>query len=116
MMTPSIENFLNPPEKIVSELKKIKDQQAYLLAVENQLKLELESHFEQQTIKEKFISDGMVVSRAKKEGKFVYSEFTEQYAAKLKRDLELRMSNEREEGLATQKPPTHYWIVRKVKK
>tara|TARA_B100000965_G_C19375622_1_gene662327 strand:- start:74 stop:421 length:348 start_codon:yes stop_codon:yes gene_type:complete len=115
-MTHSIKDFLNPPEKIVSELKKIKDQQAYLLAVENQLKLELESHFENQTINGKFISQGMVVSRAKREGKFVYSEFTEQYAAKLKRDLELRMANEREEGLAKQKPPTYYWTVRTVKK
>ena len=115
-MTHSFKDFLNPPKKIVAELKKIKEQQAYLLAVENQLKLELETHFEQQNIEDKFISQGMIISRAKREGKFVYSEFTEQYAAKLKRDLELRMANEREEGTAKQKPPTYYWIVRTVKK
>ena len=115
-MTHSFEEFLNPPEKIASELKKIKEKQAYLLAVENQLKLELESHFEQQNIEDKFISQGMIISRAKKQGKWVYSEFTEQYAAKLNKDLEARMASEREEGTATQKPPSYYWTVRTVKK
>ena len=115
-MIHSIKEFLNPPQKIVAELKKIKEQQTYLLAVENQLKNELETHFEQQNIEDKFISQGMVVSRAKKQGKWVYSEFTEQYATKLKKDLEARMANEREEGIATQKPPTSYWTIRKVKK
>ena len=115
-MTHSFKDFLNPPKKIVAELKKIKEQQTYLLAVENQLKLELETHFEQQNIEDKFISQGMVVSRAKKQGKWVYSEFTEQYATKLNKDLEARMASEREEGIATQKPPTHFWTVRKVKK
>ena len=115
-MTHSIKEFLNPPQKIVAELKKIKEQQTYLLAVENQLKNDLETHFEQQNIEDKFISQGMVVSRAKKQGKWVYSDFTEQYAAKLNKDLEARMASEREEGIATQKPPTSYWTIRKVKK
>ena len=115
-MTHSFKEFLNPPEKIVSELKKIKEQQTYLLAVENQLKNDLETHFEQQNIEDKFISQGMVVGRANNQGKWVYSEFTEQYATKLKKDLEARMASEREEGIATQKPPTHFWTVRKVKK
>ena len=115
-MTHSFKDFLNPPKKIVAELKKIKEQQTYLLAVENQLKLELETHFEQQNIEDKFISEGMVVSRAKKQGKWIYSEFTEQYATKLNKDLEARMASEREEGIATQKPPTSYWTIRKVKK
>ena len=115
-MTHSFKDFLNPPKKIVSELKRIKEQQAYLFAFETQLKLELERHFEQQNIEDKFISQGMIISRSKKQGKWIYSEFTEQYAAKLKHDLELRMANEREEGIATQKPPTHYWTVRTVKK
>ena len=111
-----IKDFLNPPQKIVAELKKIKEQQTYLKALEDQLKNELETHFEQQNIEDKFISQGMVVSRAKKQGKWVYSEFTEQYAAKLNKDLKARMANEREEGIATQKPPTSYWTIRKVKK
>ena len=111
-----IKDFLNPPQKIVAELKKIKEQQTYLKALEDQLKNELETHFEQQNIEDKFISQGMVVSRAKKQGKWVYSEFTEQYAAKLNKDLEARMANEREEGTAKQKPPTSYWTIRKVKK
>ena len=115
-MTHSFKEFLNPPKKIVAELKKIKEQQTYLLAVENQLKLELETHFEQQNIEDKFISQGMIISRAKKQGKWGYSEFTEQYAAKLNKDLEAMMANEREEGIATQKPPTSYWTIRKVKK
>ena len=115
-MTHSFKEFLNPPKKIVSELKKIKEQQTYLKALEDQLKNELETHFEQQNIEDKFISQGMVVSRAKKQGKWVYSEFTEQYAAKLNKDLKARMANEREEGTAKQKPPTHYWTIRKVKK
>ena len=115
-MIHSIREFLNPPEKIVSELKKIKEQQTYLQAVEDQLKNELETHFEQQNIEDKFISQGMIIRRAKKQGKWVYSEFTEQYATKLNKDLEARMASEREEGIATQKPPTSYWTIRKVKK
>ena len=115
-MTHSFKEFLNPPKKIVAELKKIKEQQTYLLAVENQLKLELETHFKQQNIEDKFISEGMVVSRVSKEGKWIYSESTEQYAAKLKRDLELRMENEQQEGTATQKPPSSHWKIMKVKK
>jgi hypothetical protein len=37
----------------------------------------------------------------------------DQYAKKLKKDLDQRLALEREDGIATQDEPTYYWTVRK---
>ena len=114
MMTPYIEeNFPNKPERLIKEIyaaqQIIKDQQEYVLS----LKRELDNHLHVGTITDKIIFEGISCFRCCQQGKWNYSEMANQYAKKLKKDLNQRQALEREDGIATQDEPTYYWTVRK---
>jgi len=114
MTTPSteFETFPNRPERLVKEIyaaqQIIKDQQDHIRTLKN----ELDNHLHIGTITDKIIFDGIACSRCCKQGKWNYSEMADQYAKKLKEDLDQRLALEREDGIATQNEPTYYWTVR----
>ena len=114
-MTTLSTELLNTPDRILLELSKVKARIKGDQMLEAGLKQELENHFENKTINGKYSANGLTAIRAKREGKWKYSEFTDQYALKLKKDLEEKMAREREDGIAKQKDPTYYWTVRAEK-
>tara|TARA_R100000781_G_scaffold87647_1_gene53962 strand:- start:526 stop:876 length:351 start_codon:yes stop_codon:yes gene_type:complete len=107
------EKFPNKPERLIKEIyaaqQIIRDQEEYVQS----LKRELDSHLHIGTITDKIIFDGVACTRCCKQGKWNYSEMADQFAKKLKKDLDQRLALEREDGIATQDEPTYYWTVRK---
>ena len=111
----SEEMFLNPPERILSELHKINSEVKRLESLKAGLKQELENHFEQNHINGKFVSDGVMAIRQRREGKWNYTEATETLEAQMKIDLEGRKAEEREDGIARQNEPSFSWAIRAEK-
>ena len=111
----SDEKFLNPPERILSEIDKIKREKKRLDSMEVGLKQELENHYEQNHINGKFVSDGVMAIRQRREGKWNYTEATETLEAQMKIDLEGRKAEEREDGIARQNEPSFSWAIRAEK-
>ena len=109
----SPENFPNAPTDLV---KLIAKKQAEIKKLNNLiagLKAELDAHLAQGQCTDKLIVDGLIATRVKKEGKWIYSDFTNQLANKYTEELQLQMAMEREGGTATQNEPTFYWRVAK---
>ena len=104
------------PEQTLAQLKAVKDEIAHLLKVEGGLKQEMEKHFAQNNIRGKFVSNGIMAVRQRREGKWAYSEFTQQFILDKKRQVEDQMAMEREDGIARQNEPTFYWAIREEKK
>jgi len=104
------------PEQTLAQLKAVKDEIAHLLKVEGGLKQEMEKHFTQNNIRGKFVSNGIMAVRQRREGKWAYSEFTQQFILDKKRQVEDQMAMEREDGIARQNEPTFYWAIREEKK
>ena len=112
----SDENHLNTPERILAELHKTKKKIKDLEAFEAVLKGELETHYERNNIRGKFTSNGVMAVRQKREGKWVYSEFTELFEAKHKKEIEDQKAMEREDGVARQNEGSFAWAIREEKK
>ncbi len=111
----SKEMFLNPPERILSELHKINSEVKRLESLKAGLKQELENHFELNHINGKFISDGVMAIRQRREGKWEYTEATETLEAQMKQEIEGRKAEEREDGIARQNEPSFSWAIRAEK-
>ena len=111
----SEEMFLNPPERILSEIDKIKREKKRLDSMEVGLKQELENHYEQNHINGKFISDGVMAIRQRREGRWEYSEATETFETQSKQEIEARKAEEREDGIARQAEPSFSWAIRREK-
>jgi len=111
----SEEMFLNPPERILSEIDKIKREKKRLDSMEVGLKQELENHYEQNHINGKFISGGVMAIRQRREGKWEYTEATEKFEAQMKEEIEGRKAEEREDGIARQAEPSFSWAIRAEK-
>ena len=79
------------------------------------MKRELDKHLRVGTITDKMIVDGVACFRSERKGKYIYSELADQYALKLKQDLEDRLQKEREDGIAVQGDSIFYWTVREHK-
>ena len=103
------------PEQTLAQLKAVKDEIAHLMKVEGGLKQELENHFKNNNVGYKFISNGVMAVRTRKEGKWAYSEFTAQFILDKKKQIEEQMAMEREDGVARQNEPTFYWSIRNEK-
>lgn len=104
------------PEQTLAQLKAVKDEIAQLLKVEGGLKQEMENHFSHNAIRGKFVSSGIMAVRQRREGKWAYSEFTQQFILDKKRQVEDQMAMEREDGIARQNEPTFYWAIREEKR
>ena len=111
----SEEKFLNPPERILSELHKINSEVKRLESLKAGLKQELENHFEQKHINGKFVSDGVMAIRQRREGKWEYTEATETFETQSKQEIEARKAEEREDGIARQAEPSFSWAIRAEK-
>ena len=111
----SEEMFLNPPERILSELHKINSEVKRLESLKAGLKQELENHFELNHINGKFISNGVMAIRQRREGKWSYTEATEKFEAQMKQEIEGRKAEEREDGIARQQEPSFSWAIRAEK-
>ena len=103
------------PEQTLAQLKAVKDEIAHLLKIEGGLKQEMENHYAKNSINGRFNSQGVMAIRQRKEGKWLYSEFTQQFILDKKRQIEDQMAMEREDGIARQNEPTFYWSVRNEK-
>tara|TARA_R100000458_G_scaffold56241_1_gene60944 strand:- start:33 stop:461 length:429 start_codon:yes stop_codon:yes gene_type:complete len=103
------------PEQTLAQLKAVKDEIAHLLKIEGGLKQEMENHFAHNKIRGKFVSQGVMAVRQRREGKWAYSEFTQQFILDKKRQVEDQMAMEREDGIARQNEPTFYWAIREEK-
>ena len=104
------------PEQTLAKLKAVKDEIAHLLKVEGSLKQEMEKHYSENTINGNFIANGISAVRCCKDGKWAYSEFTQQFILDKKRQIEDQMEVERQDGIARQNEPTFYWTIREAKK
>jgi hypothetical protein len=111
----SEEMFLNPPERILSELHKINSEVKRLESLKAGLKQELENHFELNHINGRFKSDGIMAIRQRREGKWNYTEATEMLEAQMKEEMEGRKAVEREDGIARQDEPSFSWAIRAEK-
>jgi len=111
----SEEKFLNPPERILSELHKINSEVKRLESLKAGLKQELEDHYEQNHINGKFVSDGVMAIRQRREGKWEYTDATEAFETKAKEEIESRKAEEREDGIARQNEPSFSWAIRAEK-
>ena len=109
-------NITTTAEQTLAQLKAIKDEISHLLLQETELKTELEKQFTKNLISQKFISNGVMATRKRKEGKWAYSEFTHKFIADKKKEIELQMKSETENGIAKQNPPTYYWAIMEEKK
>jgi hypothetical protein len=104
------------PEQTLAQLKAVKDEIAHLLKIEGGLKQEMEQHFAENSIRGKFVSNGVMAVRQRRDGKWAYSEFTQQFILDKKRQIEDQMAMEREDGIARQNEPSFYWAVREERK
>ncbi len=120
--SPTVTNFhsdfmhLNSPDRILEELKKIKKEITRLTSLESGLKQELENHFEQKNINSKYEAHGVMAVRQRREGRWSYSEFTQQFVLDRKQQIETQMAKDREDGTAAQGEPIFYWTIREEKK
>jgi hypothetical protein len=108
------EPYLNKPELLV---RLINDAQAVIKFQQNHianLKNELDQHLHLGTIQDKVTTDeGVTAVRCSRQGKWNYSEALNEMAMEFKTELDAQMATEREEGLASQEPPTYYWMIKK---
>jgi hypothetical protein len=108
------EGYLNRPEVIV---RLINDAQAVIKFQQTHvanLKAELDQHLHLGTIQDKVTTNGgLIATRCSRQGKWNYSEVCNEMANEFKTELDAQMATEREEGIASQEPPTYYWAVRK---
>tara|TARA_Y100000593_G_scaffold58820_1_gene109196 strand:+ start:478 stop:822 length:345 start_codon:yes stop_codon:yes gene_type:complete len=111
----SPENFPNSSTDLVKLIAKKQAEVKQLNNLITGLKAELDAHLAQGQCTDKLLVDGLIATRVKKEGKWNYSEFTNQLAKKYTEDLQIQMASEREEGTATQNEPTFYWRVAKAR-
>jgi len=111
----SPENFPNAPTDLVKLIAKKQAEVKQLNNFISGLKAELDAHLIQGKCTDKLLVEGLIATRVKKEGKWNYSEFTNQLAKKYTEDLQLKMAMEREEGTAIQNEPLFYWRVAKAR-
>ena len=108
------EGYLNRPEVLV---RLINDAQAVVKFQQEhiqKLKHELDQHLHLGTIRDRVTTkEGVTAVRCSRQGKWNYSEVCEEMAMEFKTELDAQMATEREEGIASQEPPTYYWTVRK---
>ena len=107
---------LNSPERILSELAKVKREIKTLEAAESVLKDELEDHRIDGRIKGIFESFGVIAKRMRREGKWNYSDRLQKLEVDMTTELDEQKTIEREDGKARQNDPTFYWAIRNKSK
>ena len=110
-MTPLSEDLLNPPERILEELRKAKEKITQLKILESMLKDELEQHREKGRIKGIFKSNGVTANRLQTKQKYKFSEqLTKQeeiYLAEIEQKKELEILDNKAEKIEG----TSYWRI-----
>ena len=108
------EPYLNRPEVLV---RLINDAQAVVKFPQDHianLKHELDQHLHLGTIQDKVVTkEGFCAVRCSRQGKWHYSDGCNELAADFKKELDMTMAAEREDGIASQEEPTYYWMIRK---
>ena len=111
MTTPSTEDLLNPPERILEELAKTKQKMIQLKTLECMLKDELEQHLENGTIKGIYESNGVKANRLETKQKYLFSEqlrnLEENYLTDIEKKKELEILDNKAKKLET----TSYWRI-----
>jgi len=107
---------LNSPERILSELAKVKQEIRTLTVAESFLKDELEEHRKDGRIKGIFESFGVIATRVRREGKWTYSERLQRLEVEMTEELDDQKKTEREDGPARQNAPTFHWNIRNKSK
>ena len=111
MMIPLSEDLLNPPERILSELFKIKKRLNDLKTLEAILKDELEQHRKNGRIKGIYKSNGVTANRLQTKQKYKFSEeLTKQeeiYLAEIEQKKELEILDNKAEKIEG----TSYWRI-----
>ena len=97
MTTPSTEDLLNPPERVLEELAKVKKKIYALTALEATLKDELEEHHRNGTIRGIFESNGVKANRLQTKQKYLFSErlrdLEEKYSVEIDKLKELEIKD-----------------------
>jgi hypothetical protein len=104
------------PEETLAQLKAVKDEIAHLLKIEGDLKQDLEDHFKSNGIGSQFTSNGVMAIRTRREGKWAYSEFTQQFILAKKEEIVTQMELEQQDGIARRNEPSFSWAIREEKK
>ena len=116
MMMQFSSEILNSPDLLLAELVKVKQEIRTLTIAESVLKDELEEHRKDGRIKGIFESFGVIAKRARREGKWNYSERLQKLEVDMKTELDEQKTIEREDGKARQNEPTFYWTIRNKSK
>ena len=104
------------PNQTLAQLKAVKDEIAHLLKIEGDLKQDLENHFKNNGIGSQFTSNGVMAVRTRREGKWAYSEFTQQFILAKKEEILTQMELEEQDGIARRNEPSFSWMIREAKK
>ena len=102
---------MNSPEQILKVLRFNKNKIDELIRWNDQLKEELEEHFNDGSVPEQIRGEGLIVTRRKNAQKWIYSDRVDE----IKTELRLQKEAEEQNDIAKRKPTTHSWEVRLVK-
>ena len=112
MTTPSTEDLLNPPERVLEELAKVKKKIYALTALEATLKDELEQHHKNGTIRGIFESNGVKANRLQTKQKYLFSEELRDKEERYKIEIENAKEEEIRENKRIKKlETTSYWRI-----
>jgi ferric-dicitrate binding protein FerR (iron transport regulator) len=110
-MTPLSEDLLNPPERILDELRKAKEKMTQLKILESMLKDELEQHRENGRIKGIFKSNGVTANRLQTKQKYQFSEELTRQEEAYKTEIDQRKELEILDNKAVKLETTSYWRI-----
>lgn len=102
---------LNPPETIVSKIRKFKEEIQQRQIVIAELKNELDAHYSYGTIEDKFSFEGATVTRKKIAQRYEFTEVVDQ----LKDQVQKRIRLEIDDDIAIPKPASYTWEFRAPK-
>ena len=105
-------HLMNSPEQILKVLRFNKNKIDELIRWNDQLKEELEEHFNDGSVPEQIRGEGLIVTRRKNAQQWIYSDRVDE----IKTELRLQKEAEEQNDIAKRKPTTHSWEVRLVKK
>jgi hypothetical protein len=110
-MIPLSEDLLNPPERILSELFKIKKRLNDLKTLEAILKDELEQHRKNGRIKGIFKSNGVTANRLQTKQKYQFSEELTRQEEIYQTEIDQKKEMEILDNKAVKLETTSYWRI-----
>ena len=110
-MIPLSEDLLNPPERILDELRKAKEKMTQLKILESMLKDELEQHRKEGRIKGIYKANGVTANRLQTKQKYQFSEELTRQEEAYKTEIDQRKELEILDNKAVKLATKSYWRI-----